>query len=81
MTRRPAPQTASFPPSSLGNRVLPVVPILLGVAAIVDLRVELQLLFDQVTVTTVLAAFQNHGLAVMVLVLLPSLWHHYSRRF
>jgi hypothetical protein len=79
MTRRPAPQFSSFSPSPVGSKVVPLVPVLLGVAALVDLRVDLQLLFDHVTATTLLAAFQNHILAVMVLLLLPSLWHHYRR--
>jgi hypothetical protein len=73
MTRRPEPQSLA------GSTIIPVVPILLGSAAIIDLRVDLQLLFDHFTVTTVLAAFQNHVLAVMVILLLPSLWHHYRR--
>jgi hypothetical protein len=48
--------------------------------ALLDLRDELRLLADQLTLTSVLALVRNHPLAVLVLLLLPSLWQRYRRR-
>ena len=53
------------------------VPLLLGLLALLDLRVELQLLADHFTLAAVGAAVRNHLLAVAVLLLLPSLATHY----
>lgn len=64
----------------VGRRPLPLVPLVLLVLALVDLRVEFQLLADHFTFTAVGAAVQSHLLAVSVLVLQPSLWIHYRRR-
>ena len=47
--------------------------VLLGVLAIWDLRTELQLLRDHFTLTSLVAAIWNHPLAVVVLILLPTL--------
>ena len=47
--------------------------MLLGVLAIWDLRTELQLLRDHFTLTSLVAAVLNHPLAVVVLILLPTL--------
>lgn len=47
--------------------------MLLGVLAIWDLRTELQLLRDHFTLTSLVAAVWNHPLAVVVLLLLPTL--------
>ena len=55
------------------------VPMLLGVLALLDLRVELQLLFDHITLTSLIFAIRHHLLAVVVLLLLPSMWRHYGR--
>ena len=55
------------------------VPLLLGVLALLDLRVELQLLFDHITLTSFIFAIRHHLLAVVVLLLLPSMWRHYGR--
>ena len=52
-------------------------PLLLGLLALLDLRVELQLLADHFTLAAVGAAFRSHLLAVAVLLLLPSLIVHY----
>ena len=49
------------------------VPLLLGILALLDLRVELQLLADHFTLAAVGAAARSHLLAVAVLLLLPSL--------
>jgi hypothetical protein len=54
------------------------VPLLLGVLALLDLRVELQLLVDHITLTSVIFAIRHHLLAVVVLLLLPSMWRHYG---
>lgn len=48
--------------------------------ALLDLRDELRLLADQLTLTSVLALVRNHPLAVLVLLLLPSLWQRYRHR-
>lgn len=53
------------------------VPLLLLILALLDLRTELLLLFDHLTFTSLLAAIRSHTLAVLVLVLLPSLWRRY----
>ena len=64
----------SFEHSRSGFRFL---PILLGLLALLDLRVELILLFDHITWTSLAEALRNHILAVTVLFSLPSLWRHY----
>lgn len=58
-------------------RRLPVVPLLLALLALIDLRVELQLLFDHVTLSSLSEAVRNHLLAVMVLIFTPSLLRRY----
>jgi len=45
--------------------------------ALLDLRVELILLFDHITWTSLAEGLRNHILAVTVLLALPSLWRHY----
>ena len=64
----------------IGRRPLPLVPLLLLLLALVDLRVEFIILADHFTLTSVAAAVHSHLLAVSVLVLQPSLWMHYRRR-
>ena len=54
------------------------VPLLLGVLALLDLRVELQLLLDHITLTSLIFAIRHHLLAVVVILLLPSMWLHYG---
>lgn len=56
------------------SRRLPPIPLLLALLAVLDLRVELQLLGDHFTVTSLLALVQHHPLAVSVLALTPWLW-------
>ena len=56
-----------------------LVPIALLLFALADLRVELQLLLDHVTLTALGFAIRAHPLAVLVLLLQPSLWRHYRR--
>lgn len=75
---------ASIPgePSSRSepSRLPPLVPLVLLLLALADLRVELQLLFDHLTFTALIGAIFSHPLAVVVLLLQPSLWKHYRRR-
>lgn len=56
------------------------VPLLLLVLALLDLRTELRLLLDHVTLTALIFTVRQHTLAVVVLILQPSLWHQYRRR-
>ena len=65
----------SITPSALSQRW---VPLLLGVLALLDLRVELQLLLDHITLTSLIFAIRHHLLAVVVILLLPSMWRHYG---
>mgnify|MGYP003335427830 FL=1 len=70
----PRESTAEERPSRL-----PLVPLILLLLALGDLRTELQLLFDHLTLTSLLAAIANHPLAVAVLIAQPSLWRRYRR--
>ena len=54
------------------------VPLLLGLLALFDLRVELRLLLDHITLTSLMFAIRHHLLAVVVIALLPSMWRHYG---
>jgi hypothetical protein len=76
--------TLSQPPSTSRpasrGRQFPLVPLALALLALLDLRQELRLLADHFTLTAVLALVRNHPLAVLVLLLLPSLWQRYRRR-
>ncbi len=56
------------------------VPLLLATLAFLDLRVELQLLFDHFTLTSLIFAVRHHLLAVVVIILLPSMWRRYGSR-
>ena len=56
------------------------VPLLLLVLALLDLRTELRLLLDHVTLTALVFTVRQHTLAVVVLILQPSLWFQYRRR-
>ncbi len=64
-------------PIKAGTRGSPLLPLVLLVLALIDLRVELILLWDHLTVTALSAAIRSHLLAVAVLVSQPSLWRHY----
>ncbi|MCP9833068.1 MULTISPECIES: hypothetical protein [unclassified Cyanobium] len=61
------------------RRGWPLLPLVLLVLALIDLRVELILLRDHFTLTAVTAAVRSHLLAVAVLLSQPSLWNHYRR--
>ncbi|MBD2548116.1 hypothetical protein H6G65_00650 [Microcystis elabens FACHB-917] len=61
------------------RRGWPLLPLVLLVLALIDLRVELILLWDHLTLAALTAAVRSHLLAVTVLAAQPSLWHHYRR--
>ncbi len=60
-----------------GSRSAQGLPLLLIVLALVDLRMELLLLLDHFTFTSLLYGISHHALAVMVLLSAPSLWRRY----
>jgi hypothetical protein len=60
--------------SSGRRRSIPWPLVLLGLLALIDLRVELQLLLEHFTWTSLLAIPLAHPLAIAVLLLLPGLW-------
>ena len=70
-----AASDAAIPAPS--RRRAPLVPLLLAFLALLDLRVELQLLFDHLTLTSLTEAVRTHLLAVMVLLFTPSLLRRY----
>lgn len=57
------------------------IPLLLLLLALSDLRTELRLLADQITFTSLIFAVRHHLLAVVVLLLQPSLWRRYGPRW
>ena len=61
------------------RRGLPLLPPLLLVLALADLRTELLLLLDHFTLTSLVTAMTSHPLAVVVLLSQPSLWKRYGR--
>ena len=64
-------------PTRQRSRRVPWVPLLLAILALFELRTELQLLLDHFTWTSLSVIPLQHPLAVMVLVLLPSLLRRY----
>ena len=52
--------------------------MLLLALALFDLRIELMLLGDHITLTAISNAVRHHLLAVVVLVAMPSLWRRYG---
>ena len=72
--------TPTAPPSPRSGPALPLVPLLLLLLALGDLQIELRLLLDRFTFTSLIAAIGSHWLAVAVLLFQPSLWRHYRRR-
>jgi len=55
----------------------PALPLLLAVLALWDLRDDLLLLLDRPTFTAGFYLLRSHPLAVLVLLLQPSLWRRY----
>ena len=72
---RPVPEVKTGP----RERSQQWVPLLLLILAFLYLRTELRLLLDHITLTALLYTFRQHTLAVVVLMLQPSLWFHYRR--
>jgi hypothetical protein len=62
----------------IARRSRPLVPLLLLLLALADLRVEFLILADHFTFTALGAALRSHLLAAVVLLLQPSLWRHYG---
>lgn len=54
-------------------------PLVLALLALWDLRSELQLLADHLTLTSLVMLLLHHPLAVAVLVFTPILWRRCSR--
>jgi len=69
--------TPAGPQSRSPRHRLPWAPLLLALLALLDLRTEFQLLLDHFTWTSLSVIPLQHPLAVMVLVLLPSLLRRY----
>ncbi|MCT0200891.1 hypothetical protein KQ313_14555 [Synechococcus sp. CS-1325] len=59
---------------------LPLMPVLLILLALWDLRAELQLISDHFTWVTLRAALVQHPLAVAVLLLAPDLIRRYRQK-
>ena len=56
-----------------------LLPLLLAVLALLDLRDDLLLLLDRPTITASLYLLRSHPLAVLVILMIPSLWKRYGR--
>ncbi|MBD1193731.1 hypothetical protein [Vulcanococcus sp. Clear-D1] len=54
---------------------LPLIPLLLALLALMDLRTELQLLLDHFTITSLVEIPRHHPLAMAVLLCTPWLWN------
>jgi hypothetical protein len=72
-----ASMTTAAPPRPQRQRGFPLMPLILLVLAVLDLRIDLQLLADHFTFTALAEALRNHPLAVAVLLFSPSLWRRY----
>jgi hypothetical protein len=59
------------------RRLPPLIPVLLVLLALGDLNAELRLLADHFTWSSLVTAIQQHPLAMVVLLLTPSLIRHY----
>ena len=66
------PSSAALQPSK-GKRRLPLAPLLLALLALLDLRVEIQLLLDHFTWISLVMIPAVHPLATAVLLFLPSM--------
>ena len=53
------------------HQPLPVIPLLLAVLALLDLRTEVQLLLDHFTVASLIEIPRHHPLAIAVLACTP----------
>lgn len=64
--------------SGVHRRPRRLIPLVLVALALFDLRIELLLLFDHFTITSLAEAVRFHLLAVVVLLFSPSLWRRYG---
>jgi hypothetical protein len=53
---------------------LPLIPLVLALLALLDLRTEFQLLLDHFTITSLVEIPHHHPLAIAVLFCTPWLW-------
>lgn len=67
------------PPDTVRAGRFPLLPLVLLILAVLDLRTELLLLVDHFTLTSLVTAITAHPLAVAVLLAQPSLWRRYGR--
>ena len=58
-------------PGRRRHKQLPVIPLLLAVLALLDLRTEVQLLLDHFTVASLIEIPRHHHLAIAVLACTP----------
>ncbi|MFN6133693.1 MAG: hypothetical protein ACK46L_12470 [Synechococcaceae cyanobacterium] len=73
-------ESAGVSSSRPSNPVASLIPLLLLLLSLLDLRVEILLLIDHFTLTSFLQAISSHPLAITILVLQRSLWRRYRRR-
>ncbi|QPN65218.1 hypothetical protein [Synechococcus sp. CBW1004] len=67
------------PPDATPAGRFHLLPLVLLILAVLDLRTELVLLVDHVTLTSLATAITAHPLAIAVLLAQPSLWRRYGR--
>lgn len=73
-----SPSSSASAPEALRSSRFHLLPPLLLLLALLDLRTELLLLADHFTLTSLLTAITSHPLAVVVLLAQPSLWRRYG---
>mgnify|MGYP001444004500 CR=1 FL=1 len=61
------------------SKKIKLVPIILLLLAVFDLRIEIRLLIDHLTFTSILYSIKEHTLAIAILVFSPSLFKVYNR--
>ncbi len=54
------------------------IPIILVFLSILDLKTELTILFDHLTITSLIYTIKHHLLAITVIILSPSLFKAYA---
>ncbi len=53
-------------------------PLILLLFAVLDLRVDIQIMLDHFTFSSLLFALRNNPLAALILLSTPSIWRHYG---
>ncbi len=61
------------------SKKIKLVPIILLLLAVFDIRNEIRLLIDHLTFTSILYCIREHSLAIAILVFSPSLFKVYNR--